>query len=87
MSTMFTFSIFSVIFLSIGMVLYVMSDQIIELEKRYDETCYTYLKTGTPCKFDFHLIENQISGPIYIYYQLDNFYQNHRRYVKSRDNE
>ena len=23
--------------------------------------------------------------PVYLYYQLDNFYQNHRRYVKSRD--
>lgn len=22
---------------------------------------------------------------MYVYYQLDNFYQNHRRYVKSRD--
>lgn len=30
---------------------------------------------------------NTIKGPIYVYYQLDNFYQNHRRYVKSRDNE
>jgi len=24
-------------------------------------------------------------GPVYMYYGLDNFYQNHRRYVKSRD--
>lgn len=24
-------------------------------------------------------------APVYVYYQLDNFYQNHRRYVKSRD--
>lgn len=23
-------------------------------------------------------------APVYVYYQLDNFYQNHRRYVKSR---
>lgn len=28
-----------------------------------------------------------VTGPVYVYYQLDNFYQNHRRYVKSRDNE
>lgn len=26
-----------------------------------------------------------MKGPVYVYYQLDNFYQNHRRYVKSRD--
>lgn len=25
-----------------------------------------------------------MKGPVYVYYQLDNFYQNHRRYVKSR---
>ena len=32
-------------------------------------------------------LESDISAPIYVYYQLDNFYQNHRRYVKSRSNE
>ena len=26
-----------------------------------------------------------LQAPVYIYYGLDNFYQNHRRYVKSRD--
>ena len=25
-----------------------------------------------------------MTAPVYVYYQLDNFYQNHRRYVKSR---
>jgi hypothetical protein len=86
MSTMFTFSIFSVIFLSIGVVLYVMSDQIVELYIRYDLECQPNLRSGV-CQIDFHVIEKDIKGPIYVYYQLDNFYQNHRRYVKSRDNE
>ena len=26
-----------------------------------------------------------LQGPVYMYYGLTNFYQNHRRYVKSRD--
>jgi len=30
-------------------------------------------------------IEEAMEPPIYIYYQLDQFYQNHRRYVVSRD--
>ena len=88
MSTMLTFSIFSVIFLAIGIVLQVMSDKIVELPKRYDEECHDKIQSATEnCFIDFHKIEATIPGPIYVYYQLDNFYQNHRRYVKSRDNE
>jgi hypothetical protein len=30
-------------------------------------------------------IDQSIPGPLYVYYGLDNFYQNHRRFVKSRD--
>jgi hypothetical protein len=30
-------------------------------------------------------IATTMTAPVYFYYQLDNFYQNHRRYVKSRD--
>ena len=99
MSTMFTFSIFSVIFLAIGVVLYVMSDQIIEFEKRYDKECGEPIEgngltdgaANSTCDINFHVTTSTIPGSgvssIYVYYQLDNFYQNHRRYVKSRDNE
>ena len=31
------------------------------------------------------IISEKLEAPVYVYYQLDNFYQNHRRYVKSRD--
>ena len=87
MSTMFTFSIFSVIFLAIGIVLQVMSDRIMELEKRYDDVCLSLIqKEDKNCTIDFQTIDTKIEGPIYVYYQLDNFYQNHRRYVKSREN-
>jgi len=30
-------------------------------------------------------IEDKMEKPVYVYYQVDNFYQNHRRYVKSYD--
>ena len=30
-------------------------------------------------------VPEDMASPVYVYYQLDNFYQNHRRYVKSRD--
>ena len=29
-------------------------------------------------------IQEDMKAPVYVYYQLDNFYQNHRRYVQSR---
>ncbi|KAJ4348663.1 alkylphosphocholine resistance protein lem3 [Didymosphaeria variabile] len=36
------------------------------------------------CVLEFNVPED-IKGPIYFYYRLNNFYQNHRRYVKSFD--
>jgi hypothetical protein len=38
-STMITFSVFGVIFLALGIVLYIMSDEIIEYNQRYDDQC------------------------------------------------
>jgi len=92
MSTMLTFSVFSIVFLAIGIVLYVMSDQIDEREVQYDENCYALLnanprKPGPACRQPFFNLSGTIQAPIYVYYQMDNFYQNHRRYVKSRDND
>jgi len=40
----------------------------------------------TDCEISIK-IDSDIQAPIYVYYQLDNFYQNHRRYVKSRSND
>lgn len=37
------------------------------------------------CRENFRL-ENEWSGEVFMYYGLENFYQNHRRYVKSLDN-
>ncbi|RLO08688.1 hypothetical protein DYB28_003457 [Aphanomyces astaci] len=36
------------------------------------------------CVVSFKL-QNDMKAPIMVYYQLDNFYQNHRRYVQSRN--
>lgn len=34
----------------------------------------------------FNLTENW-SGEVYLYYKLTNFYQNHRRYIRSRNDQ
>lgn len=38
------------------------------------------------CRIEFDL-QRDFVGEVYMYYELTNFYQNHRRYVKSRDDE
>ena len=39
-----------------------------------------------PCKCEVPFkLDEHWDGPVYLYYGLTNFYQNHRRYVKSRD--
>lgn len=80
-STMVIFGLFGVIFLALGIVLYVMSDQIKTEIKPYDAEC----AGQDVCDLKITIAED-IAGPVYVYYQLENFYQNHRRYVKSRSN-
>lgn len=46
--------------------------------------CASLLPQECKCKIDFQ-IEQDFRREIYVYYGLSNFYQNHRRYVKSRD--
>jgi hypothetical protein len=96
-STMVTFAIFGIVFLAIGIMLYVMSDKIQEVELKYApevDGCnsWNYPTTENPtpenpeksCLMPIEITE-PMEGNIFVYYQLTNFYQNHRRYVKSRD--
>jgi hypothetical protein len=48
--------------------------------ENYDDSCPPNV---AECTKPLNIPED-IPGPVYVYYQLDNFYQNHRRYVKSR---
>ena len=56
----------------------------------------TALQKDCNCIQDFLVEENTTanfeikgtwSGDVFVYYELENFYQNHRRYVKSRDDK
>ena len=82
-STMIIFGIFGLIFLTLGITLYVMSERIQGIVMQYDKCGPA---DGSTCELTIN-IESDIPAPVYVYYQLDNFYQNHRRYVKSRSNE
>ena len=75
-----TFFIFGFIFIPIGVVMLVFSNQIVEVKYRYDEEC----TVGASCDVTIE-IEDKMVEPVMLYYQLDNFYQNHRNYMNSRD--
>jgi len=58
-----------------------MSDEIIEYKiENYQKECDL---DDINCTL-FLEIKQRIPQPIYVFYQVDNLYQNHRRYVKSR---
>jgi len=61
------------------------SDGVYEQEVRYDTTCRN--TTNCPIVFDALPDDFPTDKPLYFYYKLTNFYQNHRRYVKSRSDE
>jgi LEM3 (ligand-effect modulator 3) family / CDC50 family len=40
-----------------------------------------YTDCVSPCNVTIN-VKKDMDGPVYLYYRLTNFYQNHRRYVK-----
>lgn len=84
------FFVIGIVFIPVGVTLLEESNDIYEKTVVYDgdgvDVDGCAIKTaneGKDCRIDI-LIDEDVDGPVYVYYQLDNFYQNHRRYVKSR---
>ena len=91
------FFVIGVAFVPIGIGMYWFSQQVHEFEYNYTDCsdlkgiqCSQAIN-GTPildrncvCEKEFTLDEDW-DGDVFLYYGLENFYQNHRRYVKSRD--
>lgn len=87
-----TFCGIGVIFVIVGILLYSVSDGVHELVYQYDgegtpdaqkDCMLSKDDTSKKCQITI-TPEADMEPPVFIYYQLDNFYQNHRRYVKSR---
>ncbi|XP_060773920.1 cell cycle control protein 50A-like [Neoarius graeffei] len=89
------FFVIGLIFIPIGIGLYVTSNNIKEFEIDYtgvdaSSPCYNCSQSSwnstTPCKCSLPFsLEQPFESNVFMYYGLSNFYQNHRRYVKSRD--
>ena len=70
-----------IFFVTFGIILTILSSNVIEYEKRYDDIC-----TDPNCDITIEITE-KMEAPVFLYYGLENFYQNHRKYMKSRDTE
>jgi hypothetical protein len=91
-----TFFLIGIIFIPIGAILLAQSNdvcriastlsfilissffcKVVEVSVRYDDQCNETCTITVP-------IPTAMKAPVYFYYGLSNFYQNHRQYVKSR---
>lgn len=77
------FFIVGLVFIPLGVVLYMSSQATQDFIFPYTTDC---ADIGTECKIVLRVPED-MKAPVYFYYRLTNFYQNHRRYVKSRNDK
>lgn len=96
---MATFMVVGIIFIPIGVVTLLASNSVVEIVHRYDLDCLpnltskaervSYIQNATLNHFcNVTLtVPKKMKHPVYVYYELTNFYQNHRRYVKSRNDQ
>ena len=92
------FLLVSVVFVPVGVASLLASRKVVEIIHRYDAECIpqsnssdkvAYIQNPSAdktCNITLN-VHKHMKSPIHVYYQLDNFYQNHRRYVKSRNDE
>lgn len=66
----------------LGILIFVAANQIDKIEIRYDDKCK--VSSIMSCTLSFTL-EKDYKSPIYFYYRLTKFYQNHRRFVAAKD--
>ncbi|VAI56351.1 unnamed protein product [Triticum turgidum subsp. durum] len=91
------FVLVGVIFVPIGVASLLASNKVVEIVDRYDDACVpsnvtdklAYIQNSTISKTCRRTLKvpKDMKQPIFVYYQLNNFYQNHRRYVKSRNDQ
>lgn len=84
----------------LGAACYAANRNVVEVGARYDDACFdgffandaevaTRAQTngeGVECEIAL-VVPRTMRAPVFVYYELTNFHQNHRRFVKSRSDE
>jgi len=79
-----SFLVIGVIFIPVGVALLSASNSVVEVTERYDDKVECPIASGCTVTLD---VTEKMKHPVFLYYRLENFYQNHRRYVKSRNDQ
>eukprot|EP00026_Physarum_polycephalum_P010498 Phypoly_transcript_10662.p1 GENE.Phypoly_transcript_10662~~Phypoly_transcript_10662.p1 ORF type:complete len:312 (+),score=34.73 Phypoly_transcript_10662:142-1077(+) len=77
-----SFLIIGIVFIPIGAGIVYSSNQVVESDVEYTTSC----NLTQSCNVSIE-VKQKMKHPVYMYYRLENFYQNHRRYVKSRSDD
>jgi len=79
-----SFLVIGAAFIPIGVALLLASNAVVEVSQRYDDLVACGINSTCTITLD---VTQTMTHPVFMYYRLENFYQNHRRYVKSRNDD
>lgn len=84
-------------FIPVGFEMLKVSDNIVEMTKTYDSFYSEKIDSELSCDIDKALqnrsctmaftVEKDMDPPVLLYYEIENFHQNHREYTTSRDDQ
>lgn len=80
--TIILFFVMAIIFLGIGIAMLVVSKDLSESSFRYDNLQTTTCPIGSTCNVTFE-VSQLLQAPVFVYYEIHNFFQNHRLYASS----
>ena len=87
LSIIIIFAVFGVVFIALGVIVLIYSKKVKSYEVDYTDCLLVSdpsYDSNNPC-IQTITINEDIEKPIFVYYQLDGFFQNTRRYVKSKE--